>query len=130
MTIVCDRCGEVFHLSDDVKYMTPFDDEINNFENNAVTRCLAGSDKEIYSLGDETVVLCPSCMAKFNGWLKGKQKQLAHWENDPAGMDCDIFTCSNCGEQLCFEDQGYFPEIDYKFCPYCGAKMEEEDIKQ
>lgn len=27
MTMVCDRCGEVFPLSNDVKYMTPFDDE-------------------------------------------------------------------------------------------------------
>ena len=130
MTIVCDRCGEVFQLPDDVNQLTPFDDELDRVDSNAIAKCLAGSEKEIYSLRDETVVLCPSCMAKLNDWLKGEQKQPAHWENDSAGVDCDIFTCSNCGERLCFEDQGYSPEIDYRFCPYCGAKMEEEDIKQ
>lgn len=52
-------------------------------------------------------------------------RPMAHWENDPDSLDWDIFTCSNCGRQLCLEDQGYPPEMDYRFCPYCGAKMEE-----
>ena len=52
-------------------------------------------------------------------------RPVAHWENDPDGMDSDIFSCSNCCERICLEDQGFFPKMDYKFCPYCGARMEE-----
>lgn len=77
MTMVCDRCGEAFLLSNDVKYMTPFDDELDQldqFESNSIVKCLAGDDKGIYSIRDETVFLCPSCMAKLNDWLKGEQK--------------------------------------------------------
>lgn len=55
MTMVCDRCGEVFPLSNDVKYMTPFDDELDQFESNSIVKCLAGDDKGIYSIRDETV---------------------------------------------------------------------------
>ncbi len=75
MTMVCDRCGEAFPLSNDVKYMTPFDDKLDRFESNYIVKCLAGDDKGIYSIRDETVVLCPSCMAKLNDWLKGEQKR-------------------------------------------------------
>lgn len=74
MTIVCDRCGEAFQLSDKAKYLTPFDDVLDSFESNAIIKCLAGDDKGIYSIRDEAVALCPSCMAKLNDWLKGEQK--------------------------------------------------------
>ena len=75
MTMVCDRCGETFPLSNDVKYMTPFDGELDRFESNSIVKCLAGDDKGIYSIRDETVVLCPSCMAKLNDWLKGEKSE-------------------------------------------------------
>lgn len=74
MTMVCDRRGEAFPLSNDVKYMTPFDDELDQFGSNSIVKCLSGDDKGIYSIRDEIVVLCPSCMAKLNDWLKGEQK--------------------------------------------------------
>lgn len=73
MKMVCDRCGEAFLLSNDVKYMTPFDDELDQFESNSIVKCLAGDDKGVYSIRDETVVLCPSCMAALNDWLKGEK---------------------------------------------------------
>lgn len=38
MTMVCDRCGESFPLSNDVKYMTPFDDELDQFESNSIVK--------------------------------------------------------------------------------------------
>nr|DAJ02880.1 MAG TPA: zinc-ribbon domain protein [Caudoviricetes sp.] len=76
MTMVCDRCGEAFLLSNDVKYMTPFDDELDQFESNSIVKCLAGDDKGIYSIRDETVVLCPSCMAKLNDWLNVQESTL------------------------------------------------------
>nr|DAZ40127.1 MAG TPA: zinc-ribbon domain protein [Caudoviricetes sp.] len=80
MTMVCDRCGEAFPLSNDVKYMTPFDDELDQFESNSIVKCLAGDDKGIYSIRDETVVLCPSCMAALNDWLKGEQKRVRKFQ--------------------------------------------------
>ena len=45
MTMVCDRCGEAFPLSNDVKYMTPFDDELDKFESNSIVKCLAAMIK-------------------------------------------------------------------------------------
>lgn len=90
MTMICDRCGEAFLLSNDVKYMTPFDDELNQFESNSIVKCLAGDDKGIYSIRDETVVLCPSCMEKLNDWLKGEQKCERMLDVRKAkGLPCD-----------------------------------------
>lgn len=59
MTMVCDRCGEAFLLSNDVKYMTPFDDELDQFESNSIVKCLAGDDKGIYSIRDEPLSFAP-----------------------------------------------------------------------
>ena len=92
MTMICDRCGEAFQLSDDVEQLTPFDDELDSVESNAIAKCLVDSEKEIYSLRDETAVLCPSCMAKLNDWLKGEQEQPA-WRNpetDPPKVEEEV----------------------------------------
>lgn len=51
-------------------------------------------------------------------------RPVAHWENDPNGAGSDVFSCSNCCERICLDDQGYFPEMDYKFCPYYCARIE------
>lgn len=43
----------------------------------------------------------------------------AHWDGN------NVFKCSNCGTEL-------YPSWDYvrtPYCPYCGAKMDEEEIK-
>lgn len=97
MTMVCDRCGEVFLLSNDVKYMTPFDDELDQFESNSIVKCLAGDDKGIYSIRDETVVLCPSCMAKLNDWLTpDEQKPDTENKNEWNSMNVQ----PQCGEAV------------------------------
>lgn len=118
MTMVCDRCGEVFLLSNDVKYMTPFDDELDRFESNSIVKCLAGDDKEIYSIRDETVVLCPSCMAKLNDWLKGEQGQPARWNFD---LESNSIECDTCGAE--YKLAPYERESDFNYCPNCGARM-------
>ncbi len=119
MTMICDRCGEVFQLSDDVKYMTPFDDELNSVESNAIAKCLVDSEKEICSLRDETVVLCPSCMAKLNDWLKGEQEQTAKWICD---SESNSIECDKCRSE--YKLAPYERESDFNYCPNCGTKME------
>lgn len=119
MTMVCDRCGEAFLLSNDVKYMTPFDDELNQFESNSIVKCLAGDDKGIYSIRDETVVLCPSCMAKLNDWLKGEQERQAKWIYD---HESNSIKCDKCKAE--YKLSPYERESDFNYCPNCGSRME------
>ena len=38
------------------------------------------------------------------------------------GYDCDHYICSECGE-----DFGWYSKPNHKYCPNCGAKMEEEN---
>ena len=119
MEILCDRCGEVFQLPDDVKHMTPFDNELASLESNAIAKCLAGDDKGIYSVRDETVVLCPSCMAKLNDWLKGEQGQPTRWNFD---LESNSIECDTCGAE--YKLAPYERESDFNYCPNCGARME------
>lgn len=50
----------------------------------------------------------------------------AHWEAkyNPEELSGDtLCKCSNCGEEepICFIS-------DWNFCPYCGAKMDEDEL--
>nr|DAV16597.1 MAG TPA: zinc-ribbon domain protein [Caudoviricetes sp.] len=73
--------------------------------------------QELFKAVKKVVESCPSVDPE-------SLRPVAHWENDPNGAGSDVFSCSNCCEWICLEDQGYFPKMDYKFCPYCGARME------
>ena len=53
-TVKCDRCGEAYSLS-----------EYNGFTE---------IQMQVYGIGTNEFVLCPSCMAALNDWLKGEQK--------------------------------------------------------
>ena len=57
MTMVCDRCGETFTL-----------EEWNKMNRKIEVRPIIGGEE------GWGVLLCPSCMAKLNDWLKGEQK--------------------------------------------------------
>ena len=73
MTIVCDRCGESFQHPDwmDFAGYVNLDDQAYN----AITKCFTVQNKSmVLSYDDEPIILCPSCMAKLNDWLKGEQK--------------------------------------------------------
>ena len=52
--VKCDRCGEAYSLS-----------EYNDFTE---------IQMRVYGIGTNEFVLCHSCMAKLNDWLKGEQK--------------------------------------------------------
>lgn len=47
----------------------------------------------------------------------------AHWILEPEDTAYEnVWTCSNCGEEFI---QHRKPK--YRFCPHCGAKMDEEE---
>ena len=57
MALICNRCGEMFTL-----------EEYNKMKNKLEVRPIIGGEK------GWSVLLCPSCMAALNDWLKGEQK--------------------------------------------------------
>ena len=54
-TVKCDRCGEAYSLS-----------EYNDFTE---------IQMRVYGIGTNEFVLCQSCMAKLNDWLKGEKSE-------------------------------------------------------
>jgi hypothetical protein len=52
-------------------------------------------------------------------------RPVAHWdmEEDAVG-DPIIWTCSNCKESIVMYD-GAPMENGYKYCPHCGARLED-----
>lgn len=60
MTMVCDRCGETYTLEEWNKW--------NKMNGKIEVRPIIGGEE------GWSVLLCPSCMAKLNDWLKGEQK--------------------------------------------------------
>ena len=63
MTMVCDRCGETFTL-----------EEWNKMKRKIEVRPIIGGEEKW------SVLLCPSCMAKLNDWLKGEQKWVRKFQ--------------------------------------------------
>jgi hypothetical protein len=55
---ICDRCGECFSRNDEVNGIRKVKIKKRGYE------CSP----------DRLFVLCPSCMAALNDWLKGEQK--------------------------------------------------------
>lgn len=55
---ICDRCGECFSWNDEVNGIRKVKIKKRGYE------CSP----------DRSFVLCPSCMAALNDWLKGEQK--------------------------------------------------------
>lgn len=60
MTMVCDRCGETYTLEEWNKW--------NKMNGQIEVRPIIGGEE------GWSFLLCPSCMAKLNDWLKGEQK--------------------------------------------------------
>ena len=77
MILVCDRCGESFRHPDWMDFAGY--DELDEEAYSAITRCFALPNKEVVSydnepIADEPIILCHSCMAALNDWLKRKTK--------------------------------------------------------
>ena len=54
-------------------------------------------------------------------------RPTAHWENEEDfNGDPVVWFCSACKERFFLYD-GTPQENDYKYCPYCGARMVNED---
>lgn len=53
----------------------------------------------------------------------------AEWIEDEDMYDEPIFRCSNCNERFVLEE-GTPLDNCYFYCPNCGAKMDEQDLKK
>ena len=64
MIVKCDRCGEAY----DFKY--------DFIHGNGIQKVSVNDEGKIIRVPyiEESIALCPSCMAKLNDWLKGEQK--------------------------------------------------------
>lgn len=101
MALICNRCGETFTL-----------EEYNKMKNKLEVRPIIGGEE------GWSVLLCPSCMAKLNDWLKGEQKRQAKWICD---HESNSIECDKCGAE--YKLAAYERESDFNYCPNCGAKM-------
>lgn len=50
-------------------------------------------------------------------------RTVARWRMSYSFLGDENYTCTHCGEILGLED-GTPEENEYKFCPFCGAKIE------
>lgn len=108
----CDRCGEYF-----IKEC----DHYGGYKPNAILQVDGGypGDDWFYCTDyEDPVVLCPSCMAKLNDWLKGERERQAKWICD---HESNSIECDKCGAE--YKLAPYERESDFNYCPNCGAKM-------
>lgn len=55
--------------------------------------------------------------------LRAEKEKCARWTLEKH-LGLDILFCSNCGRDLNCNDYGEHYIEHFKYCPYCGAKME------
>lgn len=103
MALICNRCGETFTL-----------EEYNKMKNKLEVRPIIGGEE------GWSVLLCPSCMAKLNDWLKGEQERQAKWIYD---HESNSIECDKCRAE--YKLSPYERESDFNYCPRCGSRMEE-----
>lgn len=102
MTMVCDRCGETFTL-----------EEWNKMNRKIEVRPIIGGEE------GWGVLLCPSCMAKLNDWLKGEQERQAKWIYD---HESNSIECDKCRAE--YKLSPYERVSDFDYCTNCGSRME------
>ena len=77
----------------------------------AETRFYSGTYAEIEREIDSAPTIDPESL-----------RPTAHWENEEdLNGDPVVWFCSSCKERFFLYD-GTPEEINYKYCPYCGAK--------
>lgn len=109
MSMKCDRCGEAFEYYD------------NSLCGNSIQKTLVNENKNLVYPSFEgypPICLCPSCMAKLNDWLKGKQKRQAKWICD---HESNSIECDKCGAE--YKLAPYERESNFNYCPNCGAEI-------
>lgn len=102
MALICNRCSEMFTL-----------EEYNKMKNKLEVRPIIGGEE------GWSVLLCPSCMAKLNDWLKGEQERQAKWICD---YESNSIKCDKCGAE--YKLSPYERESDFNYCPNCGSRIE------
>lgn len=101
---ICDRCGECFS----------WHGEVNGIRKVKIKQCGYECSP------DRSFVLCPSCMAKLNDWLKGEQERQAKWIYD---HESNSIECDKCKAE--YKLSPYERVSDFDYCPSCGSRMEE-----
>lgn len=108
--------------------ITPLLDEIDS----GLKHMRFYDERDDYSdfLAEEREDLLRLPKAEFN-----TVRAIAHWNHWPCDDEEDfVYHCSNCNEQFyedffypretpCIGSEKYKP---FKYCPYCGAKMEKK----
>lgn len=102
MALICNRCGEMFTL-----------EEYNKMKNKLEVRPIIGGEE------GWSVLLCPTCMAALNDWLKGEQERQAKWICD---HESNSIECDKCRAE--YKLSPYERESDFNYCPNCGSRME------
>nr|DAU21485.1 MAG TPA: Transcription initiation factor IIE, alpha FINGER, Transcription [Caudoviricetes sp.] len=75
---------------------------------------------EFYAVGTGDIDIMPTIDPE-------SLRPTAHWENEEDfNGDPVVWFCSACKERFFLYD-GTPEENDYKYCPYCGARMVNED---
>ena len=86
---------------------------------------------ELRSAEDMPIYYKPAIAEVINVLLMDTQEvEHGHWVamNDDGRGYADEFGCTNCS---CVVKCGYFTKgCDYEWCPWCGAKMDEEDTDE
>ena len=90
----------------------------------AVVAAKAIADKYGIPLGDlvDTFADIPAAdvaPVRHGEWLKA--------EDDYCGLN--IIQCSICHEEWCFEIDDDVIDLNYHYCPNCGAKMNGKELK-
>lgn len=109
MNVKCDRCGEAYDFEYDFIY------------GNGIQKISVNEEGKYIRVPyiEESIALCPSCMAKLNDWLKGEQERQAKWIYD---HESNSIECDKCKAE--YKLSPYERVSDFDYCPNCGSRME------
>jgi hypothetical protein len=88
MTMVCDRCGEIFN-----RKVPDINDCYGTANSILFLDCTV--ERNRFGLGEEPIQLCPSCMKELNDWLEPNEEKLDNgnkneWNNMTTQPQCGV----------------------------------------
>lgn len=81
-----------------------------------------------YAEGIEQLLTCDGC-EDFKDRSRFVELKSAEWIEDEDMYGDPIFRCSNCEARFVLEE-GTPEDNDYCYCPTCGAKIQEQALKE